>query len=79
MRSRTVCVLSLQWRIDFDIESLDEEDFSPQLECLGFCWGRDRAGNPVTYNFYKDMDIKLLFSQPGTLQAVAALLGGWGA
>ncbi|KAG2483679.1 hypothetical protein HYH03_017482 [Edaphochlamys debaryana] len=49
----------LKWRKEFDIANLPREVLPPQLDAAGRKTGRDRVGNPVTYNMYGagvDMD-----------------------
>ncbi|GIL57747.1 hypothetical protein Vafri_12894 [Volvox africanus] len=62
----TMLVNCLKWRRDFDVAGLASEMFPPQLAAAGQLSGRDRAGNPVTYNYYgSELDLGSVFGSPG--------------
>ncbi|GFR50148.1 hypothetical protein Agub_g12310 [Astrephomene gubernaculifera] len=62
----TQLVNCLKWRRDFDVAGLSSETFPQQLAAAGQLSGRDRAGNPVTYNYYgTDVDLQSVLSGPG--------------
>ncbi|GLI67879.1 hypothetical protein VaNZ11_012169 [Volvox africanus] len=62
----TMLVNCLKWRRDFDVAGLPSEMFPPQLAAAGQLSGRDRAGNPVTYNYYgSELDLGSVFGSPG--------------
>ncbi len=42
----------LMWRKGFGVDQLLSETFPAGLAGAGQLSGRDRAGNPVTFNFY---------------------------
>ncbi|KAG2454658.1 hypothetical protein HYH02_000498 [Chlamydomonas schloesseri] len=82
----TMLVNCLRWRRDFDVASLSLEAFPQQLAAAGQLTGHDRAGNPVTYNYYgTGVDLNSVMGSPGGVatfvrwrvrlmeQAVAAL------
>ncbi|GIL90876.1 hypothetical protein Vretimale_17158 [Volvox reticuliferus] len=62
----TMLVDCLKWRRDFDVAGLASEMFPPQLAAAGQLSGRDRAGNPVTYNYYgSELNLESVFGSPG--------------
>jgi phosphatidylinositol transfer protein SFH5 len=56
-------VNTLRWRESFGIEKLMTEEFDPKVfGSLAHIYGKDRHGNPVTYNIYGgDQDLKAVF------------------
>ncbi|KAG2436470.1 hypothetical protein HXX76_006772 [Chlamydomonas incerta] len=62
----TMLVNCLRWRRDFDVAGLSLETFPPQLAAAGQLTGHDRAGNPVTYNYYgTGVDLNAVMGSPG--------------
>ncbi|KAJ2763345.1 Non-classical phosphatidylinositol transfer protein (PITP), partial [Coemansia nantahalensis] len=55
-------IKTLQWRASFDIDGLMDEAFPEDVfGSVGFVFGRDKEGRPVTYNFYGGLDNKMVF------------------
>jgi hypothetical protein len=55
-------VKTLDWRHDFKVENLKNESY-PQFDKLGFKYGKDKRGIPVTYNFYKSLTDEDIIAQ----------------
>ena len=51
-----------KWRKEFDIQSLLKEEFPSQFEALGFKFGKNKRGIPVTYNFYETLSQEPMLS-----------------
>ncbi|KAL5776357.1 hypothetical protein ACOSP7_009283 [Xanthoceras sorbifolium] len=54
---------TLQWRKDFGIDSLVDEDLGDDLEKVVFMHGFDRDGHPVCYNVYGEFQNKELYQK----------------
>ncbi|KAK3229865.1 hypothetical protein Dsin_001746 [Dipteronia sinensis] len=52
---------TIQWRKDFKIDSLLDEDLGDDLEKVVFMHGFDRDGHPVCYNVYGEFQNKILY------------------
>lgn len=59
--SFTMLKNTFQWRKDFNIESLLDEDLGDDLEKVVFMHGFDRDGHPVCYNVYGEFQNKILY------------------
>lgn len=42
-----------------------KEQFDKDMDGCGMLQGSDKAGNPITYNFYGGIDIDAIFGGPG--------------
>ena len=53
----------LKWRKEFSADTLLEEEFDTSVfnESVGFMYGEDKEGRPVTYNFYGGLDQSKVF------------------
>eukprot|EP00201_Polytomella_parva_P005518 CAMPEP_0175086368 /NCGR_PEP_ID=MMETSP0052_2-20121109/29210_1 /TAXON_ID=51329 ORGANISM="Polytomella parva, Strain SAG 63-3" /NCGR_SAMPLE_ID=MMETSP0052_2 /ASSEMBLY_ACC=CAM_ASM_000194 /LENGTH=360 /DNA_ID=CAMNT_0016358543 /DNA_START=151 /DNA_END=1232 /DNA_ORIENTATION=+ len=60
-KASTMLIDCLKWRKDFKVANLDTEDHPSYLKKCGIVAGRDKHGNPVTYNFYGGMDMQEVF------------------
>lgn len=54
---------TIQWRKDFGIEALLNEDLGDDLEKVVFMHGFDRDGHPVCYNVYGEFQNKQLYAK----------------
>jgi hypothetical protein len=54
---------TLEWRRDFDMTSLMDEEFSHAFSQLGRVYGKDRTGHPVTWNYYATIDSVEIFKK----------------
>lgn len=54
---------TIQWRKDFGIDALVDEDLGDDLEKVVFMHGYDREGHPVCYNVYGEFQNKELYSK----------------
>ncbi|ORZ15814.1 CRAL-TRIO domain-containing protein [Absidia repens] len=64
---RKMLVDSLKWRKEFKADELVTESFDVDLfGPLGYLHGKDKAGRPVCYNFYGDIDQDKVFKDVQT-------------
>lgn len=61
--SLTMINNTLQWRKDFNIESLLDEDLGDDLDKVVFMHGYSREGHPVCYNVYGEFQNKELYDK----------------
>ncbi|KAJ6383713.1 hypothetical protein OIU78_027078 [Salix suchowensis] len=54
---------TIQWRRDFKIDELVDEDLGDDLEKVVFMHGYDREGHPVCYNVYGEFQNKELYQK----------------
>lgn len=58
--AKTMMIATLRWRDEFKVEDAVRETFPADVfGKLGYIYGKDKQGRPVTYNFYganKDLD-----------------------
>lgn len=54
---------TIQWRKDFKIDELIDEDLGDDLEKVVFMHGHDREGHPVCYNVYGEFQNKDLYNK----------------
>ncbi|WCJ44209.1 Sec14p-like phosphatidylinositol transfer family protein [Euphorbia peplus] len=54
---------TIQWRKDFKIDELVDEDLGDDLEKVVFMHGHDRDGHPVCYNVYGEFQNKELYQK----------------
>ncbi|KAM1092682.1 hypothetical protein TB2_019577 [Malus domestica] len=54
---------TIQWRKDFGIDALVEEDLGDDLEKVVFVHGYDRDGHPVCYNVFGEFQNKELYQK----------------
>ncbi|KAK9270180.1 hypothetical protein L1049_025756 [Liquidambar formosana] len=54
---------TIQWRKDFGIDALLDEDLGDDLEKVVFMHGFDREGHPVCFNVYGEFQNKELYSK----------------
>ncbi|CAK9319474.1 unnamed protein product [Citrullus colocynthis] len=54
---------TIQWRKDFKIEELLEEDLGSDLEKVAFMHGSDKEGHPVCYNVYGEFQNRELYQK----------------
>ncbi|KAI9505480.1 CRAL-TRIO domain-containing protein, partial [Coemansia spiralis] len=53
---------TLVWRAEFHVDEVLGEEFPKDVfGAVGYIYGRDREGRPVTYNFYGGLDNKTVF------------------
>ena len=45
------------------MQSLAKETFPPEFDALGFKFGKDKRGVPVTYNFYATLNDQVMLNQ----------------
>lgn len=67
--SFNMLINSLEWRKRFGVQKLMKETFPAAMDDMGVLYGRDRQGQPVTYNFYGHMDTKAVFEDQGGVDA----------
>ncbi|KAA0041882.1 patellin-3-like [Cucumis melo var. makuwa] len=61
--SLTMLKNTIQWRKDFKIEELLEEDLGSDLEKVVFMHGSDKEGHPVCYNVYGEFQSRELYQK----------------
>ena len=61
--SLTMLKNTIQWRKDFKIEELLEEDLGSDLEKVAFMHGSDKEGHPVCYNVYGEFQSRELYQK----------------
>ncbi|XP_022967752.1 patellin-3-like [Cucurbita maxima] len=54
---------TIQWRKDFKIDELLEEDLGSDLEKVAFMHGSDKEGHPVCYNVYGEFQNRELYQK----------------
>ncbi|OMP00292.1 Cellular retinaldehyde binding/alpha-tocopherol transport [Corchorus capsularis] len=54
---------TIQWRKDFGIEELLDEDLGDDMDKVVFMHGQDREGHPVCYNVYGEFQNKDLYQK----------------
>ncbi|XP_022925259.1 patellin-3-like [Cucurbita moschata] len=54
---------TIQWRKDFKIDELLEEDLGTDLEKVAFMHGSDKEGHPVCYNVYGEFQNRELYQK----------------
>lgn len=54
---------TIQWRKEFKIEELLEEDLGSDLEGVAFMHGSDKEGHPVCYNVYGEFQKRELYQK----------------
>lgn len=54
---------TIQWRKDFGIEELVDEDLGDDLDKVVFMHGHDKDGHPVCYNVYGEFQNKELYQK----------------
>ncbi|XP_038882751.1 patellin-3-like [Benincasa hispida] len=54
---------TIQWRQDFKIDELLEEDLGSDLEKVAFMHGSDKEGHPVCYNVYGEFQNRELYQK----------------
>ncbi|KAJ2312499.1 Non-classical phosphatidylinositol transfer protein (PITP) [Coemansia sp. RSA 2705] len=60
--AREMLVNTLKWRAEFGIAGILDEQFPEEVfGNVGYLYGHDGSGRPVTYNFYGGLDNKLVF------------------
>ncbi|KAJ2910747.1 Non-classical phosphatidylinositol transfer protein (PITP) [Coemansia aciculifera] len=60
--ARQMLTNTLKWRAEFNIATLLDEEFPEDVfGNVGYIFGHDEQGRPVTYNFYGSLDNKLVF------------------
>ncbi|KAJ2505007.1 Non-classical phosphatidylinositol transfer protein (PITP), partial [Coemansia sp. RSA 2052] len=60
--ARQMLTNTLKWRAEFNIAGLLEEEFPEDVfGNVGYIYGHDEQGRPVTYNFYGNLDNKQVF------------------
>ncbi|KAJ2612643.1 Non-classical phosphatidylinositol transfer protein (PITP) [Coemansia sp. RSA 1365] len=60
--AREMLTNTLKWRAEFGVDGILEESFPEDVfGKVGYLYGHDTAGRPVTYNFYGGLDNKLVF------------------
>ncbi|GAV75350.1 CRAL_TRIO domain-containing protein/CRAL_TRIO_N domain-containing protein, partial [Cephalotus follicularis] len=59
----TMIKKTIQWRKEFNIDGLVDEDFGEDLEKVVFMHGHDREGHPVCYNVYGEFQNKELYQK----------------
>eukprot|EP00195_Chlamydomonas_chlamydogama_P015990 CAMPEP_0202911340 /NCGR_PEP_ID=MMETSP1392-20130828/54700_1 /ASSEMBLY_ACC=CAM_ASM_000868 /TAXON_ID=225041 /ORGANISM="Chlamydomonas chlamydogama, Strain SAG 11-48b" /LENGTH=394 /DNA_ID=CAMNT_0049601807 /DNA_START=87 /DNA_END=1271 /DNA_ORIENTATION=+ len=62
--SLSMLIACLKWRREMDIDALMAEQFPAELNAGGELYGTDRNGNPVTYNYYGNLDLTRIFDGP---------------
>ncbi|PIA14997.1 CRAL/TRIO domain-containing protein, partial [Coemansia reversa NRRL 1564] len=61
-KAREMLTNTLKWRAEFGVDGILEETFPEDVfGKVGYLYGHDTAGRPVTYNFYGGLDNKLVF------------------
>jgi len=62
--AQEMLVATLRWRAEFKVDELKNEKFREDLfGKLGFVYGQDKEGRPITYNLYGgNLDMKAVFS-----------------
>ncbi|KAJ2672762.1 Non-classical phosphatidylinositol transfer protein (PITP) [Coemansia sp. RSA 1085] len=60
--AREMLVNTLKWRAEFGVEGILQEEFPKDVfGNVGYLYGHDNDGRPVTYNFYGGLDNKKVF------------------
>ncbi|KAJ2848920.1 Non-classical phosphatidylinositol transfer protein (PITP) [Coemansia brasiliensis] len=60
--AREMLVNTLKWRAEFGVEGILQEEFPHDVfGNVGYLYGHDNDGRPVTYNFYGGLDNKKVF------------------
>ncbi|KAJ2448204.1 Non-classical phosphatidylinositol transfer protein (PITP) [Coemansia sp. RSA 2336] len=60
--AREMLVNTLKWRAEFGVEGILQEKFPEDVfGNVGYLYGQDNDGRPVTYNFYGGLDNKKVF------------------
>ncbi|KAJ2004042.1 Non-classical phosphatidylinositol transfer protein (PITP) [Coemansia thaxteri] len=60
--ARQMLVSTLKWRAEFNVAGILEEEFPEDIfGNVGYIYGQDEQGRPVTYNFYGNLDNKQVF------------------
>ncbi|KAJ2080167.1 Non-classical phosphatidylinositol transfer protein (PITP) [Coemansia sp. RSA 988] len=61
-QAREMLTNTLKWRAEFGVDGILNEIFPEDVfGKVGYLYGHDVAGRPVTYNFYGGLDNKLVF------------------
>ncbi|KAJ1729769.1 Non-classical phosphatidylinositol transfer protein (PITP) [Coemansia sp. Benny D160-2] len=61
-QAREMLTSTLKWRAEFGVDALLDETFPSEIfGAVGYIHGTDKAGRPVTYNFYGGLDNKTVF------------------
>ncbi|KNE60201.1 hypothetical protein AMAG_05620 [Allomyces macrogynus ATCC 38327] len=60
-QSRAMLISCLKWRKEFNMRALLTATFADSMAGAGAVYGRDRDGNPVTWNFYGAMNASQVF------------------
>ncbi|KAJ3375900.1 hypothetical protein GGF31_003105 [Allomyces arbusculus] len=60
-KSRAMLINCLKWRKEFNMPALLSATFPDSMTGAGAVYGRDRDGNPVTWNFYGAMNASQVF------------------
>ncbi|KAJ2390745.1 Non-classical phosphatidylinositol transfer protein (PITP), partial [Coemansia sp. RSA 2603] len=62
VQAREMLKKTLVWRVQFDVANILEEKFPEDVfSKVGYVYGHDREGRPVTYNFYGNLDNASVF------------------
>ncbi|KAI8320305.1 CRAL/TRIO domain-containing protein, partial [Martensiomyces pterosporus] len=61
-QARDMLTETLKWRAEYKVDGILDEEFPQDVFAkVGFLYGHDREGRPVTYNYYGNLDNKEVF------------------